>query len=224
MQQNQSLVVPFFKAEAVMNPVKSKAAGRPIYDDLEVCEIRMAGERNYAPVVPAHSMWQRVDGEEVTYAMRWPEEYARFKEGREQVASGTPLSEMPFLTEANRHELRALKVYTAEALASLDGKNLSALGAFGREWKNAAAAYLDRAGGGAAQVAALTAQIEELKARLSEGSAPVGIAPAPAIAAGDDEEKRSLKDRIEALTGARPRGNPSVETLRETLAELSEDV
>ena len=79
MQQNQSLVVPFFKAEAVMNPVKSKAAGRPIYDDLEVCEIRMAGERNYVPVVPAHSMWQRVDGEEVAYAMRWPEEYARFK-------------------------------------------------------------------------------------------------------------------------------------------------
>ena len=224
MQQNQSLVVPFFKAEAVMNPVKSKASGRPIYDDLEVCEIRMAGERNYAPVVPAHSMWQRVDGEEVTYAMRWPEEYARFKEGREQIAIGTPLSELPFLTEANRHELRALKVYTAEALASLDGKNLSALGAFGREWKNAAAAYLDRAGGGAAQVAALTAQIEELKARLAEGSAPVGIAPAPAISAGDDEEKRSLKDRIEALTGARPRGNPSVETLREPLAELSEDV
>ena len=224
MQQNQSLVVPFFKAEARPNPVKSKAAGRPIYDVQHICEIRIAGERNYLPVVPAHSMWQRVDGEEVTYAMRWPEEYARFKETEENIASGTPLSELPFLTEANRHELRALKVYTAEALASLDGKNLSALGAFGREWKNAAAAYLDRAGGGAAQVAALTAQIEELKARLSEGSAQVGIAPAPAIAAGDDEEKRSLKDRIEALTGARPRGNPSVETLRETLAELSEDV
>src|SRR5690606_35928286 len=107
----------------------SKAAGRPIFKDMEVVEVRFAGDRNYAPVFPAHSMWKRVDGEEITYARRWPDAYERFKAGQAQVAHGTPLSELPFLTEARRAELRALKVYTAEALASIDGKNLSNLGA-----------------------------------------------------------------------------------------------
>lgn len=209
MQNNDALIVPFFKAAAVEDAVASKAAGRPIFNDLEVVEIRIAGDRNFAPTFPAQSMWQRIDGEEITYAERWPDAYARFKAGQEQVAHGTPLSELPFLTEARRAELRGLKVYTAEALASIDGKNLANLGPQGREMKNAAASYLDRASGSARDVA-LAAENEALRAELAElrGTAPAG------------DERDALKDEIAALTGARPKGNPSVETLREMLAEL----
>ena len=208
MQNNDALTVPFFKNLAMMDEVASKEAGRPIYRDLEVVEVRIAGDRNYAPVFPAHSMWQRIDGNEVTYAERWPDAYARFKAGSEQVAAGTPLSELPFLTEAKRQELRALKVYTAEALASLDGKNLTALGTTGREMKNQAAAYLETAGKSAGAVA-LAAEVEALRAELAaiRGEAP-------------DGEKESLKAQIAEISGQRPRGNPSVETLREMLADL----
>ena len=46
IQNNESLVVPFFKNVAMLNPNASKKAGRPIYKDMEVCEVRIAGDRN----------------------------------------------------------------------------------------------------------------------------------------------------------------------------------
>jgi len=212
MQNNDALVVPFFKSVAVEDEKASKKAGRPIFKDMEVVEIRIAGDRNFAPVFPAHSMWRRVDGDEITYADRWPDAYARFKEGQEQVAHGTPLSELPFLTEGKRQELRGLKVYTAEALASLDGKNLTNLGPKGREFKDQAAAYLERAKGVATDTA-LRARIEELEALVANGGGSSG--------AEDQSERDILKAQIAEKTGAKPRGNPSVETLREMLAELA---
>lgn len=211
MQNDESLVVPFFKSVAVEIPAESKKAGRPIYRDEEQVEIRIAGERNYAPTFPAHAVWKRVNGEEITYAQRFADAYERFAANKEQVADGTPLSELPFLTEAKRATLRSLKVYTAEALATLDGKRLSALGPDARDMKNSAEAYLENARG-AADVGALKAEIEELRAKLD---APTG---------SGDSEKESLKAQIAELTGQRPRGNPSVETLRETLEELKAGV
>lgn len=215
MQNNQSLVVPFFKSVAMPDPIATKREGRPIFKDQEVVEVRMAGERHFAPVFPAHAMWQRVNGEEITYAERWPEEYARFKAGQEQVAAGTPLSELPFLTEARRMELRGLKVYTAEALASLDGKNLTNLGAEGRKMKDQATAYLERANGFSSS-AAMAEQIADLQAQLAAMQAEAPAAP-------DQDERESLKTRIADLTGARPKGNPSVDTLRAMLADLQQD-
>lgn len=216
MQNNDSLVTPFFRNQAVQDLNASKREGRPIFRDEVVCEIRIAGDRNFAPVVPAHSMWKRIDGEEVTYAQRWPQQYQRFLENSTQIAEGTPLSELPFLTEAKRQELRGLKVYTAEALASLDGKNLAALGIGGREMKNQAAAYLDRAGSSAktVELAAEVAMLREQLAALSGQHA----AAAPADA-DEDATKAALKDEIERITGARPRGNPSIDTLQRYLAE-----
>lgn len=214
MQNNDALTVPFFKTIAVEDEKASKEAGRPIFKETEVVEVRIAGDRNYTPVFPAHQMWMRVNGEEVTYAQRWKDAYERFKAGHEQVADGTPLSELPFLSEAKRAELRVLKVYTAEALASLEGKQLAALGTLGREMKTQATAYLDKATGGAGAVA-LAAEVEALKAEL----AAMRGAPVPEE---HDAEKEALKARIAELTGSRPRGNPSTETLRDMLADLTE--
>lgn len=210
---NESLVTPFFKNVAQIDPHATKREGRPIYSDMEVCEVRIAGDRNFKPEFPAHSMWNRVDGEDITYAMRWPDQYARFKANSEQVASGTPLSELTFLTEAKRQELRGLKVYTAEALAAIEGKNLAALGGEGREWKTQATAYLSRASG-SAETVRLAGEVELLKARIAEMT---GADPADADTEAD--EKARLKSEIEAKGQPRPRGNPSVETLKRMLEE-----
>lgn len=241
MQNNDALVVPFFRTTAVQNMAASKAAGRPIFKDIEVVEIRIAGDRNFAPIHPAHSMWKRINGEEITYARRWPEQYARFKASQEQIAEGTPISELPFLSEAKRAELRGLKIYTAEALASLEGKNLTVLGAEGRDMKARAAAYMDRAGGSAKSVAlaaeneALRAQIAALQAgesKSGDGAPAADPAPAPASGKGAEEkpaddldeeaEKISIKAQIKELTGNAPRGAPSLETLRAMLADLKD--
>lgn len=219
MQDDKSLIVPFFKAIAVPQPAASKEAGRPIFKDMEVVEVRIAGDRNFAPTFPAHAPWKRDEnGEDVTYAERFPEAYARFAEGREQVADGTPLSELPFLTESKRATLRSLKVYTAEALASIDGKKLNSLGPDAREMKDAATAYLTTAAG-TAGTWALTAEIEALKAQMAEMT---GVAQASKGEPDDANEKESIKAQINELTGSRPRGNPSVETLREMLADMKQ--
>lgn len=220
MQNNDALTVPFFKTVASEDANASKKAGRPIFKDMEVVEVRIAGDRNFAPVFPAHAMWKRIDGEEITYAQRFKDAYALFTAGKEQVAAGTPLSELPFLTEAKRAELRALKIYTAEALASLDGKNLTALGGEGRDLKNQAMAYLEKSGGTASTVA-LTAEVEALKAQLAEMQS-VDAAMDTIPAADEDGEKEALKAMIAEATGSRPRGNPSIETLREMAADLTE--
>lgn len=208
---NEALVTPFFRNIAVQDPNASKKAGRPIFRDVAVCEIRIAGDRNYAPTVPAHSMWKRIDGEEKTYADRWPEQYQRFLDSQTQIATGTPLSELPFLTEAKRAELRMLKVYTAEALASIDGKELRNLGAEGRSMKNQAAAYLENAAG-SAQAIALAEEVAMLKEKLAQMES----------VQEPEDERAALKDEIQRITGKRPQGNPSADTLRQMLAELNE--
>lgn len=219
MQDDSSLIVPFFKNEPFHDPEASQREGRPIYRDRVICEMRIAGDRNYAPVVPAHDMWMRVDGVPVTYAERFPEAYARFMQGQEQVADGTPLAELPFLTEAKRAELRALKVYTAEALASLDGAPLKALGMRGRELKTQATAYLENASGSARTVQ-LAGEVETLRAELAQlrAGAP-GQAPE---ADPEAAEKEAIKTQLHKLTGRRPAGNPNLATLKEMLAEMQD--
>lgn len=213
MQNNDVLIVPFFKSVAQQDEIASKKAGRPIFKDMEVVEIRIAGDRNFSPIFPAHSMWKRINGEEITYAERFADAYERFSAGKEQIADGTPLSELPFLTESKRAELRALKVYTAEALAALDGKNLTNLGGQGREMKNQAIAYLEKSGG-TAGATALAAEVEALRAELA--AIRSGDVEAPPV----DDEKEALKTKIAELTGSRPRGNPSLDTLRDMLNEV----
>lgn len=212
MMNNDALVVPFFKAVAQHDEIASKKQGRPIFHDLEVVEVRIAGDRNFAPVFPAKSMWRRVDGEALTYADRWPDQYARFKANQEQVASGTPLSELPFLTEAQRATLRSCKVYTAEALSAVDGKELRNLGPAGREMQAQATAYL-LAAGGSAQTIALAAEVATLKAQLA---AFQGVEDDPT---DEGAELDALKVEYAGIHGHRPKGNPSVATLREMIAE-----
>jgi NACalpha-BTF3-like transcription factor len=237
MADEQNRLVVKFRADKTKNEAKTKLAGRPIFDDVELVEIRSAGDRNTVKVFPAHAQHRWItneDGEQEieTYAMRWSEQYRRFKEGRMQIQDGTPLSELPFLTEAKRAELKALNIHTAETLASLDGLSLKTLGMGGRELKNQAEAYIQSASG-SAKVTEMATQIAELQAQLAAlsvgGAAPAepeAEAEAEAEAAEDDDfeasDDETLKLYIASQTGARPRGTPSHETLVRMAREASE--
>lgn len=227
---DKDLVIPLFRIHTTENKAKSKEAGRPIFDDMEVVEVRFAGDRNKVSVFPAHAVCgqtQDQDGDyrTMTYAERWPEQYKRFKAKQTQVAEGTPVDELPFLTQAKRSELKALSIYTAEALASLDGQPLKNLGQGGRELKNQAQAYLDRASGTAdvTKMASKIADLEQLVREL-QGSAQT----VPATSEFASWQPDQIKDWIEEKIGERPKGNPNLATLvkraDEIAASLAEEV
>jgi hypothetical protein len=195
-----NLTVVTFKTIAVPNEAKSRKEGRPVFDDLDVCEIRFAANKMTAAVFPAHDPEPnatRERGEIVTYAMLYNEQFRKFKAQEAQDVAGTPLSELTFLTEAKRRELRALNIHTAEALAALDGPPLKQLGMGGREWKNQAQAYIDAAAG-SADVTAMAAQIAELQRQLAEATAP---APAPAKGGRKAGKQAKAAEPVEADEG-----------------------
>lgn len=234
-----------FENFPVINNAQSKLQGRPIYDDMEVCRIRMSGDRLQSPVFPAHAeapgQVERPDGtaETVTYAQKYNRQYLDFKAGKAQTQAGTPIDELPFLTRAKRMELKALHIYTAEALAALDGQPLKSLGQGGREWKNQAQAYLDNASG-SANVTKLASdaefyksEVERLTAELAQRPMPddnrvttdLGYTDQPVVVVSEfeDWEDGLLKEYIAEKSGNKPRGNPSHETLVKMADELSSE-
>jgi hypothetical protein len=163
------LLVAVFKNVAMPNHGKTLQAGRLIFDDVEMCEIRTPGSRDVKTFPSTEFTRWVIDpetGEQVkqTYAERFRHQYQQFKAKAQQTKSGTPLALVPFLSEAKRAELRAQNLYTVEALAAIDGPELKNLGQGGREWKNAAIAYLEETKRGAPNLQ-MQAEIDALKAR-----------------------------------------------------------
>ena len=179
---------------------------------------------------PAHEVFRtELDGQgnvvEWTYAIKYADIYKAFKMGGEQVLSGTPTSELPFLSPSQVLMLKALNIRTAEALAALDGANLKMLGMGGRELKVQAQTYLDNAVGSAdvlrqaSLIAAQEERIKQLEARISgapateEANEPLRAPEypnaSPFFSMGSDD----IKNWIQEATGSRPKGNPSHATL-----------
>jgi hypothetical protein len=219
---DKDLIIPRFYSDAVQNPVKTKAQGRPIFDDRELVEVRFAGDRNKVSVFPAHDICGQVQDDDgnsrsLTYAERWAPQYQRFRAKQQQVAEGTPIEELPFLTQAKRSELKALSIYTAEALASLDGQPLKNLGQGGRDLKNQAQAYLDNAKG-SADVTGMALKIAELEQVVAELRADKPAATASEFESWSSDQ---IKDWIEEKISERPRGNPSHATLVKRADEIA---
>lgn len=184
---------------AVEDPKASREQGRPIYNEQETVHIRWVGDNKRDFYAPAHEKFQfdRDNGRYITYAERYPDHYKAFKDKTDQSGlNGTPLSELPFLSEAKRAELRALNIYTAENLAALEGGTLQKLGIGGRDLKNQAAAWIDKAAEAATRAAAnaendaLRQQIAEMQAQLAslmDQPAPADGSGSPFASWGDDD-------------------------------------
>jgi len=229
MSDPDAALVPLFKTYAMPNPAKSAKEGRPIFDDMEVVEIRAPGTRNYT-VQPAHvrSHWAidpYTGGQiEVTYAQRFRKQYEQFREHATQTKSGTPLDQVAFLTEARRAELRAFNIYTVEALALVEGTELKNLGYAGRDLKNQAIDYLAECKKNAPNTQ-LQAELEALRARnslLEEDFKALQVAKEKrgAEAEFDDMTNEQLRDYIEAKTGQPVQGQP----VRRTLVRAAMDL
>jgi hypothetical protein len=222
-------ITPLFRYESIEDINASEREGHLVKKMIQVVEVRFAGSKNYSPVFPVDAAWKTENGRVVTYAERWEDQYRAFLAGASQQAAGTPLEMLKSygMSDANLSLCRALRIYSIEALYHLEGDALKSLGIASNMLKDMARAYMaDRAKGegGAAELAALRAEIAALKAAipvkepsLSEVDAMVQASDDEYSALSDDE----LKDRIAGLTGTgRPRGNPSRATLVSAVREL----
>jgi hypothetical protein len=163
-----------FKDHAVENKAKSLKEGRPIFDQHEIVEIKFVGDPKKVLVAPAHEKCAHDpgNGQWVTYAQLYHRHYDAFKSGQDAIGEGTPIDELPFVDTARRAELKALHIHTAEALAGLEGANLSRLGMYGRELKSKAQAYIDKAKDNAVETR-LAAENTALRQELDALSAHV---------------------------------------------------
>jgi hypothetical protein len=104
-----NIAVRFFRM-AVKNEEKSVAEGRPIYDDMEMVEKRIRGDRNNIVVKPVTAQDKR----------DFRDAYRAFVEDTVVQESGTPLSEWPHVTQSLREELKYFGFTTVEHLAEAD--------------------------------------------------------------------------------------------------------
>lgn len=240
MAQDDSRIIATFENFPVVNEGRSKEEGRPIFDDLEVVRIHMSGDRLQAPVFPAQAeVPGGIEDPETgltrpgTYAEKYAKQYEQFKKGIRQTKSGTPIEALSFLTPAKVKELKAQNVFTAEALADLDGQPLKALGQGGREWKNQARAYLDNAAGSAnvtkmaSELEFYKAEVERMKSEqtqfrqvLDENRLNENLGYGASLEGMSDGELRAY---IAEKSGAKPHGNSTRATLLSMAQELTND-
>ncbi len=163
-EQDKGLSVQFF-LHPQENPRKSKEAGRPIFDEIEMVSIAAPG--NTKSEVVAFASSEHYDSnvqKQWTYAERFPEHYDAFKRGLDSQVQGTPLSEVGFLTIAQKAELKAKKIVTVEQLAAMADRDIKKMGIGFREHVDAAKAYLDVSSG----TSELAKEMEELRRQIAE--------------------------------------------------------
>jgi len=106
-EADRKLMVIFYK-DVQKNENKSIEAGRPIFDEIDLVKIITPGSRD-SFVGPA----------DYDYQQRFPQQWARYKQGKSQDISGTPLNQLPWLGVAQIAEFNAVGCHTVEQLVGM---------------------------------------------------------------------------------------------------------
>jgi len=198
-QEREKLAIRFYM-DSMQDEVASKKAGRPIFNDVEMIEIRIPGDvdlRRY-PVEDEHKR-------------RFPKQYIAFKKNQSQeAASGTPLNQWPLLTKAQVEESKYLGAHTVEQLAEVSDGALQKFGPGWRTLRQQARDWLQKAADGAL-LAKLRSELEERDAKIqtledmlnkqATALAQAGITgdrPAPVA----DSRMADLEDKLNRLLAA----------------------
>ena len=152
---DDTLLVRFY-SHPKQNEAKSKAEGRPIFEDTDYIEIMQPGNKDSIIRKPAGELEKN----------RFPEHFRKYEARQSQEhIEGTVIDEAPFVTRAQVEELKFLNVRTVEQLAGLSDSN--AQGIMGiQALKQKAAKFLDTAKDTA--TAEALAEQKELNAALME--------------------------------------------------------
>lgn len=208
-------VTPVFRWMDIENIPKSESAGHLVKENREVVQVRFAGSNNYSPIFPVSAFWKREGNNTITYAERWADQYRQFKEGNPQEASGTPLEMLRShgVTPEQLSLCRAMKVYSIEALAALEGPNLKNLGMASNALKAMAQKFIEDRSGGAgalAKIAELEAQIAAMRNVVPLDETPPEEA-AKVVEEVDEQlfgamTEDELRQHLFEVTGTKPDG------------------
>ena len=230
MASNATYARARFYNDAVLNPAKTAEANRPIFEDVEMVELTIPGDRLSRGVFLADEP-AILDKETNTYLTRaqvYPDAYAAFKRGEQRAITGTPLEHWPMLVKSRVMELKALNILSVEELAATTDALLGRLGQGARVEREQARAWLESAkGSGEVQAqAAKIAQLEETLSKLLARDLEPAVAQQeePNDRDVNDLTDEELKAYLKEKTGAAPRGNVSRETLISRVTEAAQAV
>ncbi len=122
-----------FYYDAILNQAASNAAGREIWEDVEMVEIIL-------PANPWTRPTERVTDE---HRARWAKAYDAFKKEQEQRPEGKPLEEWPEVSRGLCTELKALDMFVVEQVAKMGDAMIQRLGPGARVLVQKAQAYCD---------------------------------------------------------------------------------
>jgi len=151
-EADKALAVRFYK-QPLKDEQKSVEAGRPIFVDTDMLEIRVRGDRNNIIMRPV-----RPDDKE-----RFRGAWESYQRNTTATMEGTPLSEWPVIGASMVEELKYLGFFTVEQIAGAsDGVCLKVPGL--ASFKAKAATFLEFAKGGA-PLEKMQKQLEEIKSQ-----------------------------------------------------------
>lgn len=138
-----------WKKDAVEVTSKTEELGRKIFTDVECCEVHFPGFKNILFKQfksPDTNIAEKKKLQEF-FALHPKAKalYKEWKEGQTNPISGTPLSEWPILSEAERAELRSLNIFTLEQICESSDMVCQQIGPKGREWRTKAQAWMETA-------------------------------------------------------------------------------
>lgn len=155
VDEKGSLQVQFY-SRTRQDKAKSKAEGRPVFEDVPYIRKRIPGDRFQEIDRPARD----IDMKE------FPNAWAAFKAGRDQeTVSGTPLALLG-LSPSRIEELAFFRVKTIEQLASVADVHLQQMGLTARTERQKAKDFLETAKS-RAPLMRLEAQVEEKDKRIA---------------------------------------------------------
>lgn len=157
-----------FSTHAELSQIKSKAAGTPIYDDVEIVTIMNPGEKE--PVIVQATDWHK---------HRFQRQYEAFKKGKEDQQGGTPLGLLFVGQPSTVKQLQACHIFTIQQLSMISDTAKSQI-PMGQTLVDRAKAYLAQAGAGQGfhAMEEMQRQIEALKAKLDDAGVAVPEMPA----------------------------------------------
>ena len=111
-EADAKLMVKFY-IMSIRDPQATKREGRPMFKDVEICDIKVPGQKDGVarPATPHDKN-------------RFPAHYAAFKARVEMPEEGTPLAEWPLITRSLADQLTFMHIKTVEQLATVADSSL----------------------------------------------------------------------------------------------------